>query len=231
MLDHLFGLGAVPSPPDARDFPIADAYAATGTAPPETFAPRVVRTPMPGVINQGDTPQCVAYSTAGAKAWQDMRDQGTAITAFDEAAFFSAIGGTPQGAYLRAALAQLLKVGYPVRGHPDQAAQHRIKAYYAVPLSLNDLRAAIQTFGPVLLAFDWAESWFKPLPNGQLPAPDRSAGGHAIWAWGWDDRIGLLLRNSWGPTWGMHGNCYVPYRYLGQAWEAWKSVDVPEAAG
>ena len=83
MLDHLFGLGAVPSPPDARDFPIADAYAATGTAPLETFAPRVVRTPMPGVINQGDTPQCVAYSTAGAKAWQDMRDQGTAITAFD----------------------------------------------------------------------------------------------------------------------------------------------------
>ncbi len=222
-----FGLGAIQSPPDARDYPVSALYAAAGIQPVTTFAPRLVRTPMPGVINQGTTPQCVAYASAGVKAWQDMRDQHTAIDAFDEAAFFAGIGGSDNGAIPRNALSYLLHTGYPIKRHPELASQHRIAAYYAVPVSIPDIKSAIQAFGPLLLAVDWATSWFEPLPNGKLPAPDKSAGGHAIYAWGWDDRIGLLLRNSWD-GWGMNGNCYLPYAYLGRVWEAWRTQDVIE---
>jgi hypothetical protein len=96
-------------------------------------------------------------------------------------------------------MAQLLKIGYPVRGI-DDAGQHKVAAYYAVPLRQADIQAAILAFGPLVIAMAWDDNWFHPWPDGSLPAPSgKSQGGHAIEAIGWDFR-GLRLRNSWGTT-------------------------------
>jgi hypothetical protein len=55
-------LGALRSPADARDFPLAQLLAATGpvAADPTSW----VEPNTPPVTNQGTTPQCVAYSSA-----------------------------------------------------------------------------------------------------------------------------------------------------------------------
>lgn len=224
-----FSLGAIQSPPDARDFHIAARYAALGITPTAAAAlpSRYLAGPMPGVLDQGLTPQCVAFSNAAEQAMFDWKDQH-AWFAFDEGRFFAAIGGGPNGAALRAALDQRLHVGYPTVGH-DDAALHKIASYYAVPGTLLSIKQAIHDFGPLVLATPWYQSWFTPAGNGRLPAASGGiVGGHAIVAWGWDDRIGLLLRNSWSKKWGMNGNCYMPYAQVSIPWEWWRAEDVIE---
>jgi hypothetical protein len=167
---------------------------------------------------------CVAYSAAGEQGWYDLRDTGLAL--FDEPLLFRQIGGTQDGAVVRDALARRLSAGYPVAGHPELASQHRIAAYYSVPVAQADLCAAILAFGPLVIGTPWASSWFHP-SNGVLPAFDRAVGGHAILAVGWD-ATGLRLRNSWGADWGEAGEATMPWAELPHVREAWKAVDVVE---
>lgn len=58
-----------------------------------------------------------------------------------------------------------------------------------------------------------------------IPLPtslDSLQGGHAVMAVGYDDnhivpgssRGSLIIRNSWGPSWGENGYGYLPYEYL-----------------
>lgn len=226
-----FGLGAIQSPPDPRDYQVAALYASVGiTRPAAAIAlpSRFLASPMPPVLNQRTTPQCVAYSNASEQMAFDIHDQKGWFN-FDKPRFFRAIGGTAGGAVLRDALEQRRKVGYDTVGHND-AALHKITAYYAVPKTVLAIKQAIFTFGPLVLATPWAQSWFTPAANGMLPAPSGGdAGGHAIEAWGWDNRLGLLLRNSWGAGWGVNGNAYLPFKYAtGTVWEYWKAIDAIE---
>ncbi len=219
---NVFGLGWVESPPDDRDWPVDALYAATGDEPPaELPAAYHIPAPLYPVVDQGSSPMCVAYSAAGEQGWYDLRDTGLAL--FDEGLFFSQIGGTANGAVIRDALKYRLASGYPVAGHRELAGQHRIAAYYAVPVAQADLCAAILSFGPVVIGTPWASSWFHPV-DGVLPAFDRVVGGHAILAVGWD-AIGLRLRNSWGADWGQGGEATLPWGELAHVREAWKAID------
>ena len=215
-----YGLGALPSPIDPRDWPIDLAYAAAGidpvaSPPPAYSAPD----PFPPVYNQGGTPMCVAYSTGASKAWQDLRDTGLFQPAF--AAFFAQIGGTQYGADPRRALQQMLDHGYPpVSG---SAADHRIAAYYAVPVDPTAIQSAIMSFGPVLFSSPWYKSWFHP-QNGVLGVPDMQEGRHEYEVRGWD-RVGLRIRNSWGPLWSQGGEATLPWSMLHLVDNVWKSID------
>jgi C1A family cysteine protease len=72
--------------------------------------------------------------------------------------------------------------------------------------------------------------------KGEIPMPatgDTLEGGHAILAVGYDDtkKIGrskgaLLIRNSWGTSWGDHGYGWLPYDYVegGLADDFWSMV-------
>lgn len=220
--DLLPGLGWIESPPDERDWPVDALYALAGVEAPLALpASYRAPAPYPPVLNQGSTPRCVAYSAAGEQGWYDLRDTGLAL--FDEALFFRQIGGTANGAVIRDALDARLSKGYPVAGHPEFATQHRIAAYYKVPVTQADLCAAILAFGPLVIGTPWASSWFHPVA-GVLPAFDRAVGGHAILAVGWD-ATGLRLRNSWGADWGQGGEATLPWGQLAHVREAWKAVD------
>ena len=49
-----------------------------------------------------------------------------------------------------------------------------------------------------------------------MPASDEQAiGGHAVMAVGYEDASQtFLVRNSWGPNWGLKGYFKIPYAYL-----------------
>jgi len=98
-----FGLGALPDAPDERDYPLSALYAAEGLTASVTLPASYTAPGMPPVLDQHATPMCVAYSSSAVKAWQDRRDQERFFD-FDEPAFFAAIGGSAQGAYVRAAV-------------------------------------------------------------------------------------------------------------------------------
>jgi C1A family cysteine protease len=49
-----------------------------------------------------------------------------------------------------------------------------------------------------------------------MPGPsEKVLGGHAVVAVGYDDSTQrFIVRNSWGPGWGMGGYFTIPYAYL-----------------
>ena len=116
--------------------------------------------------------------------------------------------------------------GLPGRQASGDAAHHKIAAYYAVPRDLASIKAAIHDLGPIVVSTPWYQSWFRPAA-GVLPRPDAQVGGHAIVAYGWDQR-GLRLRNSWGSAWGVGGDCWMPDDLVPRINGAWKAVDAIE---
>jgi C1A family cysteine protease len=54
--------------------------------------------------------------------------------------------------------------------------------------------------------------------SGHAPMPtpgEATIGGHAVMGVGYDDsKQWFIVRNSWGPTWGMKGYFTLPYAYL-----------------
>jgi hypothetical protein len=223
------GFGLIPSPPDDRDYDAADLLAALGvelaTATPATYlAPN-----MPGVLNQGDTPQCVAYSDSTIKGQQDRPELG-GYPNLDEGLFFRYIGGTSAGASLRSGMERLRAYGYPESGGVNQS-RHKIAAYYAIPKTVDAIKQAIVALGPIQLGMHWYNAWMRPYSNGVLPNPDWYNSNHAIVGYGWDAR-GLRLRQSWGSAWGVSGDCWMPWwmAVSGAVFELWKAVDVVPAA-
>ncbi len=72
--------------------------------------------------------------------------------------------------------------------------------------------------------------------KGEIPFPssgDSVEGGHAVLAVGYDDKKriagkagALLIRNSWGESWGVNGYGWMPYAYVqeGLADDFWRMV-------
>lgn len=225
--DDLHGLGGIQSPPDDRDFTMAQLLADSGQQLTAALPASFTLGTLPPVLNQGNTPMCVAFSHSALKAFEDRRDQGRFFD-FDEPRFFAAIGGGPNGAVIRVALDRLLKVGYPVVSAGD-ASHHRIRAYYAIPKTQAAISQAIHDFGPLEMGSPWYHSWFRPVGaagSRTLPAPDYVVGGHAYLAVGYTP-AGVILRNSWGSAWGDGGNAIMRWAYvLHSVWEVWKALDV-----
>jgi len=84
---------------------------------------------------------------------------------------------------------------------------------------------------PSMFGFTVYTSISRAAKTGQIPFPtpgDKIAGGHAVVAVGFDDKLpikpagpggqattgALLIRNSWGSGWGEGGYGWLPYQYV-----------------
>ena len=227
-------LGAVPSPPDARDHQLPVDLAAP--------LPAVYRAPLLAPpLNQLRPPQgepigtCVAQAATGMKQQQERAggDWPAGWPPLDAYWLYhraQAIDGIPlphEGTTCRAALSILRHQGEPLVNKPGTASSFVIASYAAVPQTYEALKAALYQYGPLLIASAWYSPWFRPVA-GVLPKPTGSpVGGHATLLFGWDDSMGhLLVRNSWGPTWGVNGNFRAPREFFIPALhDAWRSLD------
>lgn len=103
---------------------------------------------------------------------------------------------------------------------------------YARILKSDELRMSLATKGPAVLGIETFKGMLKT-KTGIVPMPkkgERSIGGHAIAACGYDDEKELVkFKNSWSVKWGDKGYGYLPYTYIERyMMDAWSSVDIED---
>lgn len=85
---------------------------------------------------------------------------------------------------------------------------------YRWAFCLGDLTFALSTVGPAVLGIYWYDG-MEPDASGRVRPSGALAGSHAILANGVDfDQQLVRLHNSWGPSWGSGGECFISFADL-----------------
>lgn len=239
--------GAIPSSPDSRD---AEFFISSFTNLDRTFPDqfRVSGTLIP--YDQGRTNMCVAFSLV--QACEVAHEKEFNVRPRLSPLFI--YGNRPNGSYIgegmeiRTALKQLKSDGVPLYEHLPgigdykvaitvvrqnktsllpEARQHQIATYSRLTNS-QEIRAALQDFGPVICCMKVGQGFLQLKGRIFDPSKDEPYGYHAMAIVGWDHVDGHLcweLVNSWGPDWADHGYALVPSGYPHMV-ETWSIVDL-----
>jgi C1A family cysteine protease len=109
------------------------------------------------------------------------------------------------------------------------AITHKVTSYHAVK-TLTEIKQAVGLHDQaVLMGMEVFESFEGEAiaKTGVMTMPKRgeqNLGGHAVLIVGYDDdKQVLIVRNSWGDSWGDKGYFYMPYKYISQglAFDFW----------
>lgn len=105
------------------------------------------------------------------------------------------------------------------------------------PALLDKIKTYLASNLPSMFGFPVYEEFMNPPANARVAYPERRSkfyGGHAIVAAGYDDSIpinssekgALLIRNSWGKSWGDQGYAWLSYKYItkGVAVDWWSVI-------
>ena len=84
----------------------------------------------------------------------------------------------------------------------------------------QQLKNALKSGYPFVFGFIVYKSFESEevMKTGMVPMPlpgEKKMGGHAVCAVGFDDdKKCFIVKNSWGPDWGLNGYFYMPYEYV-----------------
>ena len=165
------------------------------------------------IEDQGQKPYCAAYS---ASSWLEgvlWRVTGCKEEINPDPIYAGAkrLDGDPtgDGTTLDAVLQAILNYGY------IKAENAKVKTFGGSFFGLDQnaaiesVKMAIHRYGGCIIGCDIDTSWYTPTAKGSLKGGGQSLGGHAICAAGYDEG-GIVIVNSWGPTWGHEGKVYIP---------------------
>lgn len=206
---------------------------------------------MSPVRDQKDEGVCVGFATAtGMKEYQELLDYKKLVVLSPRFLYSECkkIDGMPglEGTTIRAAMQVLEAKGvcqekfWPYFPHQktkakegavSNAKKFRIITYARI-LNLNELRLTLSTKGPCVIGIEVFEGMMET-KTGVVPLPkkgERSIGGHAISACGFDDGEKLVkFKNSWSVQWGQKGYGFLPYAYVERyMMDAWSAVDIED---
>lgn len=167
------------------------------------FAPLQKRWALPRAwqLDQGQTPQCVAYA---GKHWE--LSQPVSSHKGDSGLY-------PGDLYLRCKAID----GYPNEEGTDARtllkvyqAMGKVGSYHWYDGSLEDVRLWLLTMGSCFLGAFWTESMFEPDINGMLTVDGDFQYGHEVLLIGYNRNYKLFeLLNSWGPMYGVKGRAWI----------------------
>jgi hypothetical protein len=185
--------------------------------------------------DQNPRPTCMAF--AGSDAHAAARSGWTPLSA--EWAYYHALkreGGLPhQGATLNAMLATIKSDGQPVEEEwpysnalisdvgswapPAPARQLFFRDHGLCALTVNDVIDQLNVGSPVLVTMTISNAFFRPTADGTVERiePTDPKLRHAVVAVGHGERAStnfVLVRNSWGESWGIQGHAWISIDYL-----------------
>jgi C1A family cysteine protease len=228
--------GWVPDVPDQRDL----LYGAVRPAP-LALPPHIdLRPTCSPVENQGNLGSCTGNALAGAIEFLERKDGVPFVDASRLFIYYNerAMEGTVKsdaGAMIRDGIKALKNQGVcsekswpyvttkfavkPGAACYKEALKRQITSYHRI-LTLDEMRACLAEGFPFVFGFTVYESFESQevARTGivQMPQPnERSIGGHAVLAVGYDDvQRRFIVRNSWGTGWGQKGYFTIQYEYL-----------------
>jgi C1A family cysteine protease len=226
----------------------------------------------PPIEDQKNLGSCTAQAGVGVLEYFERRAFGTHLDAsrlFLYKVTRSLLGWTGDtGAYCRTTMGAIALFGVPPEKYwpyvvPDfdkepsaflyALAQnyqgliyHRVDSGSSQMPLLTRLKIMIAVGWPLMFGFTVYQSYGQAADDGEFPYPapgEKSVGGHAVVAIGYDDKKkvknmpdgpetegAFLIRNSWGTSWGFQpdgcpqrGYGWLPYKYVetGQARDWW----------
>ena len=152
--------------------------------------------------------------------------------------------GKDAGAQIRDGIKTVAKQGVPpepdwpysenmsvVTEKPDanaytDALQHQVISYHRISArtasaALNLMKSCLADGYPFVFGFTVYSAFEGPevAKTGILKMPnlktEQVEGGHAVLCVGYDDKMkSVLVRNSWGTSWGLKGYFWMPYAYI-----------------
>lgn len=210
-----------------------------------------LRRNLPYVFDQGNIGSCTANSTGSMYSWVAFSQNAGLFIPSRLFLYYNtrALQGTvsyDSGASLRATMQALRQNGVcaetkwpyeyaklfdtPTADCYSEGADRQALSYASVPISLIPMKNVLRT-RPFVLGIAVYSSFFHPSVSrtGQVPVPNTRKesllGGHAVLVLGYDDRRkSFFCRNSWGTSWGLKGDFYLPYEYATNrklAFDAW----------
>ena len=99
-------------------------------------------------------------------------------------------------------------------------AKTRVITQYARLNTLLDMKTCLAAGYPFVFGFtvysNFMTAKVAKTGRGDMPGPrDTVQGGHAVCAVGYSDASSrFIIRNSWGPKWGLDGYFTLPYEYV-----------------
>jgi C1A family cysteine protease len=102
----------------------------------------------------------------------------------------------------------------------NDARKHPALLYQRLPQVESQLKGCLASGYPFVFGISVFESFESEAvaKTGKVPMPkpkEKQLGGHAILAVGYDDhKRRFIIRNSWGPNWGVKGYFTLPYDYV-----------------
>ncbi len=170
------------------------------------------------VLDQGRTSHCVGYSFHGLLGASPIRQRVM----------------SPSGIYT---FAQMLDEwegtdyeGTSVRGGAKACMIAGYLEEYQWAFDVNQVVRHLLDKGPVVLGTNWYQGMMDVPLDGYLRISGMKLGGHAYLAYGADLAKGwVVIRNSWGSSWGKNGNALLSLesleRLLSEQGEACAAVE------
>lgn len=194
-----------------------------------------LRSHLPDVAHQGQRQSCLSFATTSAH--EHARSGAEPLSV--EHLFYHAVHRMPgadpsDGTGFDATSAALLIDGQPCEQAwpylkeqpraPDWVPPaHGLPCYSSefarTSLDVSDITRRLDSHQTVVLGLVITDRFFFAGANGYLPdrSPDPERTGHAVLAVGHGvegNERRVLVRNSWGPGWGMSGHAWLPESYL-----------------